>query len=55
MQPDSGQVSFAEEKSKGYVSFIDEWIKEMNNVVEFLQQKKAVEDLQNKNDAQEVN
>jgi len=39
IQPDSSQVSFAEEKKKGYVSFIDEWIKEMNNVIEYLRAK----------------
>lgn len=42
MQPDSSQVSFSEEKQKGYVSFIDDWIKEMNNVIDYLKQKKAV-------------
>lgn len=41
-------MSFAEEKSKGYVSFIDDWIREMNNVVEYLKQKKAVYEAQAK-------
>jgi hypothetical protein len=39
MQPESGQVSFTDEKKKGYHSFIDDWVKEMNKVVEYLSAK----------------
>ena len=39
MQPESNQVSFADEKKKGYHSFIDDWVKEMNNVVDYLKAK----------------
>ena len=27
MQPDSTQISFSQEKAKGYCSFIDDWVK----------------------------
>ena len=36
IQPDSSQVSFSDDQKKGYVSFIDEWVKEINNVVGIL-------------------
>lgn len=36
-------MSFAVEKQKGYVSFIDDWIKEMNNVIEYLKAKDQVQ------------
>jgi len=39
LQPDSTQVSFAEQKKKGYCSFIDDWIREMNGVIDYLKQK----------------
>lgn len=39
IQPDSSQISFAEEQKKGYVSFIDKWVEEMNNVVDYLKSK----------------
>jgi hypothetical protein len=36
LQAQSDQISFIEEKKKGYIFNIDEWIKEMNKVVEHL-------------------
>ena len=39
VQPDSGQVNFAEEKKKNYCSFIDEWLKELNTAAEYLKLK----------------
>uniref|UniRef100_A0A7S3CM07 Uncharacterized protein n=1 Tax=Strombidium rassoulzadegani TaxID=1082188 RepID=A0A7S3CM07_9SPIT len=43
IQPDSSQISFAQERAKGYVSMIDDWLKELNNVVEGLKHNQVVE------------
>jgi hypothetical protein len=40
IQADSSQISFAEEKSKGYIYYIDDWVKDLNKVVEYLKVKK---------------
>jgi hypothetical protein len=49
MQPDSSQVNFAEEKKKGYKSFIDDWVNEMNKVIEFLKTKNLQGGMENLN------
>lgn len=50
VQPESSQVSFAEEKSKGYHSFIDDWVREMNLVTEYLKQKEKMQAPEEKED-----
>lgn len=36
LQPESSQVNLVKEKEAGYISYIDEWVKEMNNVIALL-------------------
>ena len=38
LQPESSQVNLVKEKEAGYISYIDEWVKEMNNVIALLQE-----------------
>lgn len=38
MQPESKDINYAEEKRLGNCVYIDDWIKELNNVIAILEQ-----------------
>ena len=48
MQPESKDINYAEEKRLGNCVYIDDWIKELNNVIAILEQneKKKGNDLE---------
>ena len=43
MQPEAGQVNMVKEKQIGHISNIDEWVKEMQNVINLLKEVGDVE------------
>ena len=38
MQPENSQVNLIKEKEVGHISFIDDWVKEMQNVIALLKE-----------------
>ena len=38
IQPETSQVNLIKEKEIGHMSFIDDWVKEMNNVIQLLKE-----------------